>query len=238
LELCRYKVQPNTRNIYQYTIEANIAPFFGSMRADKLTTDLLLKYRKKRGVDGAVFSTISRELVVLRAALRAAAHASPPLIPIASVPRFVIEDERSRTRSGFVGDDVFETVLAELPEYLRPITVCAYNSAVRKGELLKIQWRQVDFDAKLIRLKQTKNGDPRTIPFLGEMEVHLRKAKAERDEFFADCPWVFSRLGEPIKSFKGSWKSAALRAGVPTLLFHDFRRSGIRNLTRAGVRDE
>ena len=69
------------------------------------------------------------------------------------------------------------------------------------------------------------------------METYLRAAKSSRDEFYADCPWVFSHLGEQIKSFKGSWKAAVKRAGYPNLLFHDFRRSGIRNLKRSGVSD-
>ncbi len=48
---------------------------------------------------------------------------------------------------------------------------------------------------------------------------------------------LFSHLGEQIRSFKGSWKAAVKRAGDPDLLFHDFRRSGIRNLKGSGVSD-
>jgi integrase len=69
------------------------------------------------------------------------------------------------------------------------------------------------------------------------MGTQLLAAKSSRDEFYADCPWVFSHLGEQIRSFKGSWKAAVKRAEYPDLLFHDFRRSGIRNLKRSGVSD-
>src|ERR1019366_1174261 len=107
----------------------------------------------------------------------------------------------------------------------------------RMGELKKITWDQVDFEAGLIRLQKTKNGKQRSIPFMGEMDTHLRKAKSSRDEFYPDCPWVFSNPGQQIKSFKRSWKASVKRAGSPALLFHDFRRSGIRNLKRSGVSD-
>jgi hypothetical protein len=60
LELCQYRVEPNTRKIYQYTIEANIAPFFGAMRADRLTTDHLLN----TGGSAALTGRSSRQLTV------------------------------------------------------------------------------------------------------------------------------------------------------------------------------
>ena len=241
LEVCT--AQSDTKDIYKYVTDASLKPFFGKIRGNKVTSDHLLAYRKHRAGQKTIKGTpvspssINRELVILRAALRSAAHATPPVIPLASIPRFTLEDERPFARSGFVVDDVFEKVLVEVPVHLHCITVCAYNSAVRVGELKKITWDQVDFEAGLIRLQKTKNGQPRSIPFMGEMETHLRKAKSSRDEFYPDCPWVFSNLGQQIKSFKGSWKASVKRAGYPALLFHDFRRSGIRNLKRSGVSD-
>jgi len=47
--------------------------------------------------------------------------------------------------------------------------------------------------------------------------------------------FVFMRNGQRIGSFYKAWKSACKQAGVHGLLFHDFRRTGIRNLVRAGV---
>lgn len=235
--------QSETKDIYEYVMDADLKPFFGKLRGDKVTTDRLLEYRKYRAGQKTLKGTqvsqrsINRELVILRAAMRSAAKETPPLIPLASIPQFKLEDERPFARTGFVVDEQFEKVLAELPDYLHCIAVCAYQSAVRVGELKKFQWHQVDFEASLIRIRKTKSGDPRTIPFIDPMGEYLLKAKAHRDEFYPDCPWVFSHLGEQIKSFKGSWKAAVKRAGYPNLLFHDLRRSGIRNLTRSGVRD-
>ena len=49
------------------------------------------------------------------------------------------------------------------------------------------------------------------------------------------CPWVFQRKGKPIGEFKHSWKSACIAAGLPGRLMHDFRRTAVRNLVRAGI---
>ena len=48
-------------------------------------------------------------------------------------------------------------------------------------------------------------------------------------------PLVFHRSGRPIHSFRRSWKEACKKAGLPGLLFHDLRRSAVRNLERANV---
>ena len=49
------------------------------------------------------------------------------------------------------------------------------------------------------------------------------------------CPWVFNRDGRPIKSFRRSWITACRLAGCPGRVPHDFRRTAVRNLDRAGV---
>jgi len=48
-------------------------------------------------------------------------------------------------------------------------------------------------------------------------------------------PWLFHRDGERIKSFRRAWLTACRKAGVPGRIPHDFRRTAVRNLERAGV---
>ena len=43
-------------------------------------------------------------------------------------------------------------------------------------------------------------------------------------------PLVFHREGQPVKSFRHSWDTACKAAGVPARIFHDFRRTAVRNL--------
>ena len=49
------------------------------------------------------------------------------------------------------------------------------------------------------------------------------------------CPFVFHRNGKPIKSFYKAWRKACKKAGVPGRIMHDFRRTAIRNIDRAGI---
>ena len=50
------------------------------------------------------------------------------------------------------------------------------------------------------------------------------------------CPWLFFRgRGKPVKSLARAWRTACRLAGAPDRVPHDFRRTAVRNLERAGV---
>jgi integrase len=49
--------------------------------------------------------------------------------------------------------------------------------------------------------------------------------------------YLFARAAKPIRDFRESWAMACQRAGVPGLLFHDLRRTAVRNLRRTGVEE-
>ena len=112
------------------------------MKADKITSQKLLEYRASTGkarCPAVHFSRIEncRCFAML---MRTGAHASPPLIPESVIPRFPITNEDACARQGFLTDDQFDPLIAELPGYLIPITTVAYNTGIRRGELLKIEW--------------------------------------------------------------------------------------------------
>jgi len=46
---------------------------------------------------------------------------------------------------------------------------------------------------------------------------------------------VFHRSGRPIKSFRVAFRTACAAAGCPGRVLHDFRRTAVRNLVRAGI---
>jgi integrase len=83
--------------------------------------------------------------------------------------------------------------------------------------------------------ERQRNGDPRSLPIYGDMGPRLNMAKTERDLRWPDCPWVFHEQGQRLFSFRKAWASACKRANLPGLLFHDLRRSAVRNMIRAGI---
>jgi integrase len=54
-------------------------------------------------------------------------------------------------------------------------------------------------------------------------------------QFKVVCPRVFHRSGRPIKSFRVAFRTACAGAECPGRVLHDFRRTAVRNLVRAGI---
>lgn len=61
-----------------------------------------------------------------------------------------------------------------------------------------------------------------------QLDVQRRTGRVIQALFFTDA-------GDPTGSFRKAWRSACKRARCPNLIFHDFRRTAVRNLVRAGI---
>jgi integrase len=145
-------------------------------------------------------------------------------------------------RQGFFEPHELAKVLEHLPEHLRPVMEAAYETGWRlKSELLTRQWRHVDLKAGWLRLepRETKNGKGRMFPLTPALKRVLEAQRAHTTKLEHRLgrviPWVFHRDGHQVVTAWYAWKNAREAAGMPGKLMHDFRRTAVRNLERAGV---
>jgi integrase len=234
-DVLKSDVEESTRYVWTKVVEKNIRPFFGHIPARRLSTDRMEEYREKRTAEGRTDATVNRELSILRTAFHNGRKRTPPKVLV--VPYFPMVKETT-IRKGFLTDQQYAALRDALPEELKAVFITGYLAGVRKSELLKITWPQVDFEGRLITLEygETKNDDPRSVPIVrGDMFSALSREKRKHDEFWPQSPWVFSRQGDKIKDFSWAWEKACKAAGVPDLHFHDLRRTAVRNMRRAGI---
>jgi len=212
----------------------HLRDFFAGFRAVDITTDRIRQYVAQRQEASAGNATINRELAALKRMFNLAREMTPPKVQ--EVPYIPMLKEPP-ARCGFLRDENYKKLRNQMPGHLRPVFAMAYYTGMRAGEILNLRWEQVDLTERIVRLDPgaTKNGEGRTLFLTEELFQLLVILKHTRDAKYADCPWVFFRDGKRIRSYRHGWKSACARAGLTGLRFHDLRRTGVRNLRRAGV---
>jgi integrase len=214
----------------------HLKAFFGDMKAIDITTDKIRTYQGIRQEEGAENGTINRELAALKRMFNLASQMTPSKVK--NVP-YMPHLKENNKRTGYFEHNEYISLRDSLPGYLKPMVILAYHSGMRKEEILSLKWTQVDFIEKIITLEAgtTKNDESRIIYMEGELFESIRFQKSIRDTHYPKCKYVFLNYetGQRIKDFRGAWHKALRETELEGKLFHDFRRTAIRNMVRSGV---
>jgi integrase len=210
------------------------ADLFGSMRVVDFRSDHIDAFIDRRQKEGAANATINRELSGLRRMFRLGAKQRPPkVIQLPVIPRL----KKEEVRTGFFERDEFLAMRGALPDHQKvPLTI-GYWTGMRRGEILMLRWEQVDLKRRLLRINPgtTKNGDGRVVPLMGDLPHVLARWRDETLTSWPSCPWVCHYKGERLTRLTRAWEAACDRIGLKGRLFHDLRRTAVRNMVRAGI---
>ena len=153
------------------------------------------------------------------------------------------------------------------PDYFKPLVTFAYYTGWRKKEILTLKWNQVDLNARTVRLDPgtTKSKEGQLIILDGELLEAIQGQWEQRKVAEIPgqspallCPYVFHCNGKVIGGKRAEirkvWQKACIDSGFGQMielergdgkkakayrgkLFHDFRRTAVRNMVRAGVNE-
>ncbi len=124
------------------------------------------------------------------------------------------------------------TLLEQLPFQYRPVVQIAINTGLRQGELLQLTWRDIDWNAGILTVQETKAGDKRRMP----MNSTVLSVLTSLRELCAIQPT------EPIfphgaRYLRRSFERAVKAAGLLPFRFHDLRHTFASRLAMQGAND-
>lgn len=216
-----------SRDADRFHLKNHILPAFGSKRLEEITADDVEDLHQSLA-DRPY--TANRMLALLsHLYTRAAKSKRIPrdMNPAAGVERFP-EEKRERflsvaelRRLGRVL--AFVDGKGEAPYAVAALRLLIFTGA-RLNEILKMKWAFIDYEARLIRLPDSKTG-PKTIP-LAPAALEILQALRDRDEGRGN-PFVIvgGKPGQHLVNLQKSWRRIRKAALIPDVRIHDLRHS-------------
>lgn len=213
---------------------------FGTKRIRDIDNGDLIVFRKKRldtptqhGTERKIAS-VNRELELLRAIFRfAIGRRLLNISPFVGDPVIMRSAEKARDRVFSLEEQKRMLEACRLPDkygryrrlQLIPLLIAAWDTAARRGELITLTWKDVDFDAGhhgifVVTSGRSKTGQRRLIGLTPRLRAELLKLWeiSDRDPDGR----VFGYKCSPKTAFMAVCKDA----GIEDARFHDCRHTG------------
>jgi integrase len=247
---------PKTLERYQELAARQVLPHLGSMPLQKLKPEHLSTWHAKLIDGGLSAQTVVHAHRVLSLCLKRAVESGTLTRNVAAVrkpPKVEAHEVEILT------PDQVTAVLAALSDHwLHPIASLALATGMRRGELLALQWSEVDLDRAVLRVErsveETKAGlrtkPPKTkrgrrnIGLSADTVAMLREhRRSQRETRLAigqggQPVLVFSNIEGGMLSPNGvsrSWRQTCKAKKLPRVQFHALRHTHASTLIRAGV---
>jgi integrase len=236
--------KPSTLEGYRAMVRAHLLPEFGHVPLESITPRMIEQWLER--IDRSA-STRRLALVLLHGIFKRAMKVwELPTNPAAAVEKPTLS--RSGDLEVFSPEEVWALVRVAAAEQDAAIFLTAAFTGLRRGELLALRWRDVDFGGSVVRVRASyaagavttpKSGKVRSVPLAPDVAAALARLGA-REHFVGDDDLVF--VGATGSFIDGSalrrrYDAALKRAGLRRLRFHDLRHTfGTRMIGKADIR--
>ena len=236
----RYK--PSAVRSYERSL-GQLLPVLGHHRLSAITRGHLQEYVDRRVGEGRAPSTVRNSILPLRAIYRRALQREV----VMANPTLKLALPANRSRRDRVARPAEATALiAAVPVADTAVWSTAFYAGLRRGELLALQWEDVDLEERLIRV--TRSWDPldgfvtpksragsRRVPLIGTLRTCLVEHRLRQGS--GGQGFVFGSTTEPLNPAALSWRSqrAWKRAGLTPITLHECRHTYASFMIAAGV---
>jgi integrase len=209
-----------------------LASFEGLTLID-ITPKLIAEYKTKRREEGASPRTVNYELTLMSHAFNLAIKEWEwcKENPVRKVSKERVNNLRVR----WLTLEEEEALLKESPRWLQEMIAFSINTGLRQGEILNLQWPQIDRFRKTMTIFEQKNKGKDTLP-LNEKALEVLKARTKVRHIKNNYVF-YSANGTPIdaSNLRRIFYSATQKAQIEDFHWHDLRHTFATRLVQAGV---
>jgi integrase len=213
----------------------------GEKSLPAITTDDIEAFRDARKGEGLSSVTVNHDLKLLRKmfnwGIRKGFLERTPF-KIGTEPAITLEKEIPRSRR-FEHEDDEQKLLDSADPHLRAVLVALLDTACRVGEVLSLQWKDVNLERKeiLVEAIKAKTRTARIVPISTRLRAVLEMRRlAHAGKEFGPEAYVFgNEVGEKIESIRETWEAARNAAGLSGLQLRDLRHEAGSRFDEAGV---
>lgn len=141
-----------------------------------------------------------------------------------------LRGQEARTR--FLTAAEIEKLLDGASKRFRPLLTLALHTGMRKGEIFRLRWPDIDFQARIITVNVTKSGKRRSIP-MDETLVETLRTLPSR--FKQGVVFPSQTTGEALTDVSKIFPLLCDKVGLKDIHFHDLRHTFASHLVMSGV---
>lgn len=205
-----------------------LLPAFGSYTLAGITTEMISDYRDER-LKSVKPATVYQELSLMRRMFNVARREWKwtKENPAADLS-FVVGNRNARERWLSTEEEKLLLEKAANPGWLRPLLIMALHTGMRRGEILNLTWKDVDFMRRLVRVMKSKNGEKKSIPMSQTVLMTLKGVGKVVDISGKVFPIS-------VRSLREAFGKTLDKAGIKDFHFHDLRHTFATRLVQNGV---
>ena len=150
------------------------------------------------------------------------------------------QENNDRTR--YLNEDEIRKLLNFSPPHLKNIVQAAIFTGLRAGDILRLQWSQVDLSRSTLTFHEQKKNDRERVKFLNQDMINILLEIKQNNlltgiepEYIFLGPKRKRKSAEPIVCVRRSFRSALKRAGIKDFHFHDLRHTSASHLIMRGA---
>ncbi len=212
-----------------YIINAFLKTSIAALALSNVTAGHFSSYRETR-LKTVKAGTVNREFQIIRHAFDVAqSEWNIPIKfnPISKIKKLKVKDSRTRRLSTTEYDLLIKNMKIMRNSFMRPIIDFALETAMRRGEMLAIEWKDINWNKRILHIPITKNGHARTIPLSAYAISVLQQLMAGH--------WNDNVFNTTATAVQQSWQRLVKRCGIQDLHFHDLRHEAISRLFEKGL---